>query len=40
MGRIFTFISVAGAGVLVVVIVLAILGLTGHFQSSLVNPPS
>jgi len=40
MGRIITLISFLGALVLVVIIILAILSLTGQFEPQFTNPPT
>jgi hypothetical protein len=40
MGRVFTLVSMVGVVVLAVVIILAILSLTGHFDPTYTNPPS
>jgi hypothetical protein len=40
MGRVFLFVSGAGVVVLGVIIVLAILALTGHFEPSHAGPAS
>jgi hypothetical protein len=40
MGRILTLLSFAGAAVLVLIVILAILALTGQFDHQYTNPPT
>jgi hypothetical protein len=40
MGRVFMAISALGVVILAIIVILAIVALTGHFEHELTNPPS
>jgi hypothetical protein len=40
MSRVFQFVTLVGAVILVALVITAILALSGHFDPSFTNPPS